>query len=196
MNLKELLQTDFGKKLPISGGFGNSIENAIVIHKQDVIDYVGLEYFVLSCLGIGRQIEWKKLGQELVVFDDKKIDKITIETRNETISEVITQEENYYFDITEFFEGDNRKDNLFDENETILEIKSRIEELAEINDLNKKCVDLLKKEKLFNDSDLLLKFIDVLLQDQSRYLFDSMMKHKKKSLTVVLRIVAEQFRKS
>jgi hypothetical protein len=35
MNLKELLKKDFGVELPISGGFGNSISNSIIIHKID-----------------------------------------------------------------------------------------------------------------------------------------------------------------
>ena len=40
MNLKELLNKDFGIELPISGRFGNSISNSIIIHKIDRNDKV------------------------------------------------------------------------------------------------------------------------------------------------------------
>jgi hypothetical protein len=43
MILKDLLEKDFGVELPISGGFGNSIENAVIIHKEGINDYVGIE---------------------------------------------------------------------------------------------------------------------------------------------------------
>ena len=75
MTLKNLLEKDFGVQLPISGGFGNSIDNAIIIHKDSINDYVGTEHFILECLGKGRQIEWKILGQELHNHNNKKIDK-------------------------------------------------------------------------------------------------------------------------
>ena len=103
MTLKDLLEKDFGVKLPISGGFGNSIDNAIIIHREEINDYVGTEHFILKCLGKGRRIEWKILGQELHNHNNKEIDKIKIETKEVTESKIITQIENYYFDITECF---------------------------------------------------------------------------------------------
>lgn len=103
MTLKDLLEKDFRVDLPISGGFGNSIDNAIIIHRNAINDYVGTEHFILKGLGIGRRIEWKILGQELLTHDSKKIDKIKIETKQLTEGEIITQIENYYFDITDCF---------------------------------------------------------------------------------------------
>lgn len=103
MSLKDILKSDFGVELPISGGYGNAIENAIIIHRIGMNDYVGTEHFILKCLGKGRGIEWKILGQELLSHDDKKIDKIKIETKETTEHEIITQIENYYFDISECF---------------------------------------------------------------------------------------------
>lgn len=105
MTLKELLKLDFDVELPISGGFGNSIESPIIIHREEVNDYVGTEYFILACLGKGRKIEYKVLGQALLKHNDKKIDKIKIETKQANADEVITQTENYYFDITECYGG-------------------------------------------------------------------------------------------
>jgi hypothetical protein len=101
MTLKELLFLDYGVSLPISGGSGNSIDNPIVMHREGVNDYVSTEYFILKCLGIGRGIEWKTIRQELLEHEGKSIDKIKIETKQLTETEVITTIENYYFDITE-----------------------------------------------------------------------------------------------
>lgn len=103
MTLKDLLEQDFGQPLPISGGDGNSIDNPIIIHRTPMNDYVGVEYYILKCLGIGRRIKWKMLGQMLLENDGKKIDQIKIETEELTETQVITTVENYYFDITECF---------------------------------------------------------------------------------------------
>lgn len=109
MTLRELLKLDFGVDLSISGGFGNSIDNPIIIHRTDINDYVGTEYFILKCLGNGRKIEWKVINQELISQNNKKVDKIKIETKQTTEFEIITQIENYYFDISDCFGNDDQK---------------------------------------------------------------------------------------
>ncbi len=102
MFLRELIKNDFGVDLPIKGGMGNSIDNPIIIEKSGFInDYVATEYAVLKYLGLGRRIEWKTLGQQLLTHNNRTIDKIKIETKEATEEEIITQIENYYFDITE-----------------------------------------------------------------------------------------------
>jgi hypothetical protein len=103
MTLKELLKKDFQVELPISGGTGNSIDNPIIIHRVGINDYTGTEHFILDCLGKGRRIKWRILGQELLFHENKKIDKIKIQTQQVAGTEIITQVENYYFDITECF---------------------------------------------------------------------------------------------
>lgn len=101
MNLKEQLFNDFGIDLPISGGIGNSVDNTIVIHKKIPNDYTSIEYGILRCLGIGRQIEWKVLRQAVMHHEGKTIDQLKIETKKFTETQIITQIENFYFDITE-----------------------------------------------------------------------------------------------
>lgn len=117
MTLKELLKLDFGVDLPISGGFGNSIDNPIIIHRTGINDYVGTEHFILNCLGKGRKIKWKVIIQELINHNNKKVDKIKIETIETTEFEIITQIENYYFDISDCFGKDNQQEHLFNEND-------------------------------------------------------------------------------
>lgn len=192
MNLRELLHQDFGAELPISGGFGNSIENAIIIHRQGMNDYVATEHFILKCLGIGRGIKWRILKQELLINNNKRIDKVTIETEETTQWEIITQTENYYFDISECMGNKTQVANSFDEDEILLRIKQRMLELEQLNDFNKKCVDLLKSDKLFADSALSMEFMKVLLNDNSMPLFESMMENKKLPMMAVLNMIAKE----
>jgi hypothetical protein len=103
INLRELLKADFGIDFPISGGTGNSRESPIIIHYQKPNDYVGVEYGILRCLGIGRRIEWKLIQQTLQNLDGRTIEQMKIETKQTIATEIITQIENYYFDITECF---------------------------------------------------------------------------------------------
>ena len=192
MTLKDLLEKDFRVDLPISGGFGNSIDNAIIIHRHGINDYVGTEHFILKCLGIGRGIEWKLMGQELLIHDNKEIDKIKIETKQLTESEIITQIENYYFDITDCFGNKTQLDKSFDEEKTLAQIKERIIVLERLNEFNKKCIGLLKTEELFKDTKLTIEFLDVIFKDESLPLFEIMMENKRKPIMDVLRIIGKQ----
>jgi len=104
MTIREMLKEDFGVDLPIKGGSGNSIDNPVILIKTEGPNaYVDVEYAYLKYLGLGRSIEWKTLSQELVFHGDRKIDKLRIETKQHTDTEIITQIEAYYFDITEVF---------------------------------------------------------------------------------------------
>ena len=102
LNLRELLKQDFEMDFPITGGQGNSIDNPIVFERTDSnYYYVGYEYSILKCLGIGRRITWKVISQELLKHNGKDIDKVKIETTQTMPTQIITQIENYYFDVTQ-----------------------------------------------------------------------------------------------
>ena len=101
MDLKERLAEDFDIDFPISGGTGNSRDNAIVIHRQIPNDYTAVEYGILRCLGIGRRIEWKVIQQGVLKHIGRTLDQLKIETKETTETEVVTRIENYYFDITD-----------------------------------------------------------------------------------------------
>ena len=103
INLRQLLLNDFGVDLPISGGTGNSLENAIVIQRLVPNDYVATEYAILKYLGLGRGVTWKLLQQQLIEADGRVIDKMKLEVSQTTKTDIITTIENYYFDITECF---------------------------------------------------------------------------------------------
>lgn len=101
MELRKILRDDFDIDFPISGGTGSSIDNPIVIHRQEPNDYTFVEYGVLRCLGVGRGIEWKLVRQGVMHHNGRTLDQLKIETKEVTETEIITQVENYYFDITE-----------------------------------------------------------------------------------------------
>lgn len=101
MTLKEITFKCFGIKLPISGDYGNSIDTPIIIHREVPNDYVSVEYTLLKTIGLGRGIEWKMIKQTLMSHNDLMIDQLKIEIKQTNETEIITQIENYYFDITE-----------------------------------------------------------------------------------------------
>jgi hypothetical protein len=101
MDLRQLLRKDFDIDFPISGGFGNSRDNAIHIDRQYPNDYTSVEYGILKCLGNGRNVEWKLIQQSTLHHHGRTLDQLKIETRETTEDEIVTQIENYYFDISE-----------------------------------------------------------------------------------------------
>ena len=101
--VRQLIKRDFCVDLPISGGTGNSVRNAVVIHYMQPNIYVSVEYAYLKYIGIGKGISWIRISQELFDLDNRTYDKLKIKTVLETDTEVITQIENFYFDITECF---------------------------------------------------------------------------------------------
>lgn len=190
--LKEIIKSNFGFDLPISGGAGNSISNAIFFHKSDAKNYVDMEYYILKCLCQIRNIDWKMNKQELIEADNRKFDRISIETRPKKGHEGETRIESYYFNITEVMPNRKAKPQSFSQEETLKEIKNRMIQLESLNEFNKNCIGLLKNGQLFDDIDLTIEFLDIIYQDESYELFKSMMDNTKKSVMTVLSIIANQ----
>lgn len=101
MGIREVIINNFNIDLPISCGTGNSLANPIVLEKTEINDYVNTEYVILKYIGLLRGIEWKLIQQENFEIEGHVMDKIKIETKFRTETEIVTQIENYYFDITE-----------------------------------------------------------------------------------------------
>jgi hypothetical protein len=101
MTIRELIKKDFGVDLPVKGELGNSIDNPLIIERTKINDYVSTEFAFLKYIGIGRRITWKLISQALMSHNGRMIDKVKIETKQITETEVITQIENYYFDISD-----------------------------------------------------------------------------------------------
>jgi hypothetical protein len=58
MDIRELIKKAFNEDLPISGGMGNSIEEAIILESAGPLyDYVSLEYHVMDLISKGRVVD-------------------------------------------------------------------------------------------------------------------------------------------
>ncbi|MFY8165691.1 MAG: hypothetical protein ACOVJ8_03795 [Sediminibacterium sp.] len=72
------------------------------------------------------------------------------------------------------------------------QIEERIKVLEGLNDFNKKCIALLRTEEFFKDTKLTIEFLDVIFNDESLPLFESMMENKRKPIMDVLRIIGKR----
>jgi hypothetical protein len=79
-SIKEIIFQVFGVTLPIRGGMGNSLENAVIIERSlPFNDYVSIEHEVLNFIAKGRDVHsWKKVGQELLFENGKTYDKLLV----------------------------------------------------------------------------------------------------------------------
>ena len=100
MDIQKHILDKTGVLLPISGGNGQSQEQAVVISSKYKHMLIQVQNdFISLWLDEGR---WRKLGQSLIVDDDgRKFDKITIQHFLDDEEEV---EKIFWFDLTECFE--------------------------------------------------------------------------------------------
>ncbi len=100
MQLRDMLKRDFDLDLAISGGFGQSRGDPIIVldcHGNAASQTI---FNVLRGLGRGRQILWTMLADSRIDPQDKFIHQVKILTKFASKEEIITQRENYYFDLT------------------------------------------------------------------------------------------------
>jgi hypothetical protein len=101
MDIKELIKKAFNVDLPISGGMGNSIEQAVILESAGPLnDYVSLQYQVMDLISMGRDVSWELKGQELIVKAGRKYDKLMVAVKGINGNPMPLQLENHYFDIT------------------------------------------------------------------------------------------------
>ena len=98
MHIQQHIYNNTGVLLPISGGNGQSQDQAVVITSdaKNVLIKVENE-FISAMLDEGY---WKKVEQSLIIEEGKKYDKITILNFLENGDE---NEREYWFDITKCF---------------------------------------------------------------------------------------------
>ena len=98
MDIQQHIFNNKGVLLPISGGNGQSQDQAVVLTSKAKYMLIQVENeFISAMLDEGY---WKKVEQSLIIDDDKKYDKITILNFLENGDEV---EREFWFDITECF---------------------------------------------------------------------------------------------
>jgi hypothetical protein len=99
MSLRNLLKRDFSFDLKISGGFGQSRDDPIVVTAFDPAEAAATEMRVLRGIGKGRGILWRTLARTPLKHEGLSLEQVKIETKEVTDNEIITQRENYYFDV-------------------------------------------------------------------------------------------------
>ncbi|MCO5232900.1 MAG: hypothetical protein M9888_04075 [Chitinophagales bacterium] len=103
MELKDAILADTGKNLSISGGLGNTLGSAIIIHKTpDYKKHGEIEDYILNYFETGRKLNWKVVDRSLVTYKNKKINKIKVRIQSESIKDAPIYVEAYYFDVTEW----------------------------------------------------------------------------------------------
>lgn len=98
--IRELLYDEFLIDLPISGGGGKSIADAIVLDVFDKNDYVGTEYLLLDLFCYYRKVEWQFRQQILFKAGRRKYDCIQIAVSDLMDADQGIWTEAYYFDVT------------------------------------------------------------------------------------------------
>ena len=134
MDIQELLKKTFNVDLPISGGMGNSIEEAVILEFAGPLnDYVSLEYQVLDLISMGRDVRWELKGQELIVKDGRKYDKLTIAIKGIHGNPMPLQLEYHYYDITKCMNV--LPDQIQRDDETLGKMKIFLDEMLRLTDL-------------------------------------------------------------
>jgi len=108
ITLHDLLLRDWGTELPIRGGYGQACEDPIVVTTPDAESTALTQVLVLRGLGRGRGIFWRTVTHALLGDQWPGIERFKIETIELTDKEIVTQTENYYFDVSLMIAGHQR----------------------------------------------------------------------------------------
>lgn len=192
MTLKDILFQQFNLDLPISGKEGGSIDSPIIIHREGMNDYIGVESAILKHFMLMHGVEWKRKGQSLIEYKNRLIDEIKVEVRKETGGKIVTFIDNFYFDITECLNKESKEENNFDETPVIERIINRLKELEKVNEFNASCIQIIRKDSSVRNIKEIVKFIDVLQADQIYSDLESMYLKKGKPILEVLSMIGKR----
>lgn len=95
LTLKELVKEQFNIDLPVSGGFGNTFEDAIVLEAANRNEAMNFQYLIIDCIRALRGTSFLGNGNEEHFLDGKYYSLI------KTIT-AYGDEEIFYFDITSY----------------------------------------------------------------------------------------------
>jgi hypothetical protein len=98
MDIQQHIYNNTGVLLPISGGNGQSQDQAVILDSEAKYVLIQVENeFISAILDDGY---WKKVSQSLIFDDNRKYDKITI---HNLLDDGGVIERVFWFDITECF---------------------------------------------------------------------------------------------
>lgn len=164
----------FHKMFPISGGDGNSIEDAVILLNTGATNnYVGIEYDFINHIAVYDNFTWELVEQKLFHLNDKFYDEISIERRSVIDGKILKDQKKYFFDFTAFAnipisDDSQTKDELLDI------IVGRINELSDQNDEIKELVAELKFNYSNFDLDKSIKLFNFLMADKLKVSLEKM----------------------
>jgi len=101
MDLKRVIERVYDINLPIGGGLGESLDDAVVLQAVAASNYISLEYKVLDYLADLENYKYEVLTQCLLNKGPSVFDRITVKFICTMAGEEIIK--HYYFDISQCF---------------------------------------------------------------------------------------------
>jgi hypothetical protein len=98
--LREMLKRDFGKEFQISGGFGNSVDDPILLDSRSGSEASWTEMEVARCIYGGLSCHWRLLSRTRVQDSNRPIERFTCEVKYAEGDEIVTEKRSFYFDLS------------------------------------------------------------------------------------------------
>ncbi|MGZ0080168.1 hypothetical protein [Methylomonas sp. YC3] len=98
VNLNRLINKIYGASLPIMGGCGESINDAIILYYVSIIDSYKIEQHVLDLMMTLQDYSYELIQSEMLTIDKKQYDKIQLKIECKLTRKIFVK--NYYFNIT------------------------------------------------------------------------------------------------
>lgn len=98
MNLRRLFRKIYGIELPIKGGTGDSIDDAIVIDRVSTIDSIKIEEQALDLMHDLNDYDYELVELESINKQKSTYDKYTMKLQCQHTKRIFLK--TYYFDIT------------------------------------------------------------------------------------------------
>jgi len=97
-SLRQMLMQKFGVDLPVLGGFGHSINEAVIIESEGGGSYRQVEDDYLKCVCMARGAKWEILQRDRIDSGERIIEEVKIKRQ---YFRFFSWVEKYYFDITD-----------------------------------------------------------------------------------------------
>ena len=98
MNLRRLFRKTYGIELPIKGGTGDSIDDAIVIDRVSTIDSIKIEEQVLDLIHDLQDYDYELVSLESINNEKSTYNMYTMKLQCQHTKRIFIK--TYYFDIT------------------------------------------------------------------------------------------------
>jgi hypothetical protein len=101
MKLREMLLKDFDKDLPISGGFGQSADDPIILTSKNPMEAATTQLEVARCVYGINGWYWRAIERLPVEGPMGRVEKLTSEVKYAEGDQIITEKRSFYFDLSE-----------------------------------------------------------------------------------------------